>query len=199
MRPLFRLMQTRIDTVNRVLREQITGIRVVRAFVREPYETARFARANGELTDAATCGRPADGADVPDRDADLNVSSVAVLWFGAQRVEDGAMQIGTLTAFLTYLMQILMSVMMATFLLMMARAPRSAPNGSARCWTPSRRWSPPTTGHRPPPRGRVELRDAEFTYPGPRSRSCATSTFARPGQTTAIIGSTGAGKTTLIS
>ena len=120
MRPLFRLMQTRIDMVNRVLREQITGIRVVRAFVREPYETARFAQANGELTGTQLAVGRLLAIMFPIVMLILNVSSVAVLWFGALRVDSGQMQIGSLTAFLTYLIQILMSVMMATFLLMLA-------------------------------------------------------------------------------
>ena len=120
MRPLFRSMQRRIDTVNRVLREQISGIRVVRAFVREPYETARFAEANGALTATATSVGRLLASMFPIVMLILNVSSVAVLWFGAQRVDAGQMQIGSLTAFLAYLIQILISVMMATFLLMLA-------------------------------------------------------------------------------
>src|SRR5215211_6870710 len=124
MRPLFRLMQTRIDVVNRVLREQITGIRVVRALVREPYETERFARASGDLTETTTAVGRLMASIFPIVMFIMNASSVAVLWFGARRVDSGAMQIGSLTAFLTYLVQILMSVMMATFLLMLA--PRAA-------------------------------------------------------------------------
>ena len=122
--PQFRLMQDRIDTVNRVLREQITGIRVVRAFVREPYETARFAEANADLTETAPRSAGCRRSMFPIVMLVLNVSSVAVLWFGAHRIDAGQMQIGALTAFLTYLIQILMSVMMATFMLMMV--PRAA-------------------------------------------------------------------------
>ena len=121
---MFRLMQKRIDAVNRVLREQITGIRVVRAFVREPYETERFGVANAELTDTALRAGRLMALMFPIVMLVLNVSSVAVLWFGASRVDAGAMQIGALTAFLHYLMQILMAVMMATFMLMMV--PRAA-------------------------------------------------------------------------
>ncbi len=117
--PGFRLMQTRIDGVNRILREQITGIRVVRAFVREPVETRRFARANDELTDVAVRTGRWMATMFPTVMLILNVSSVAVLWFGGHRVDSGQMQIGALTAFLAYLVQILMSVMMATFMLMM--------------------------------------------------------------------------------
>ena len=114
--PLFRLMQGRIDVVNRILREQIGGIRVVRAFVREPYETERFAQASGELTSTQTAVGRRLAIMFPLVMLILNVFSVAVLWFGAMRVDSGQMQIGSLTAFLTYLVQILMAVMMATFL-----------------------------------------------------------------------------------
>ena len=117
--PQFRLMQTRIDAVNGVLREQISGIRVVRAFVREPVEVKRFGAANAQLTSTALRAGRLMALIFPIVMLVLNVSSVAVLWFGASRVQSGAMQIGSLTAFLAYLMQILMSVMMATFMLMM--------------------------------------------------------------------------------
>ncbi len=120
--PNFRLMQARIDEVNRVLREQITGIRVVRAFVREPYETERFATANDELTDVAVRAGRWMATMFPLVMLVVNVASVAVIWFGGQRVDSGQMQVGALTAFLTYLMQILMSVMMATFMLMLVPA-----------------------------------------------------------------------------
>ena len=117
--PGFRLMQTRIDAVNRILREQITGIRVVRAFVREPVEARRFGAANDDLTDVAVRTGRWMATMFPTVMLILNVSSVAVLWFGGHRVDTGQMQIGALTAFLAYLVQILMSVMMATFMLMM--------------------------------------------------------------------------------
>lgn len=122
--PLFQLVQTRIDVVNRVLREQITGIRVVRAFVREPQEVARFARANADLTDVATVAGRLQALIFPIVMLVLNVSSVGVLWFGAGRIDAGQMQIGALTAFLAYLLQILMAVMMATFMAIMI--PRAA-------------------------------------------------------------------------
>jgi ATP-binding cassette, subfamily B, multidrug efflux pump len=201
MGPLFRLMQTRIDGVNRVLREQITGIRVVRAFVREPYETARFARANTELTDTAISAGRYMASLFPIVTFVLNASSVAVLWFGAQRIDAGDMQIGALTAFLTYLIQILMSVMMATFLLMIA--PRAAVcaeriqevlHTESSVLPPSR----PVTELRAT--GLVAFTDTEFTYPGAEAPVLRKITFtAEAGQTTAIIGSTGAGKSTLIS
>ena len=201
MRPLFRLMQTRIDIVNRVLREQITGIRVVRAFVREPYETARFARANAELTDTATSVGRYMASIFPIVMFILNVSSVAVLWFGARRIDAGDMQIGALTAFLTYLIQILMSVMMGTFLLMIApRAAVCAERIQEVLGTESSVVPPshPITELRTS--GVVAFENTEFTYPGAESPVLRDiSLTAEPGQTTAIIGSTGAGKSTLIS
>ena len=201
MRPLFRLMQTRIDVVNRVLREQITGIRVVRAFVREPYETQRFARANGDLTETATAVGRLMASIFPLVMFILNASSVAVLWFGARRVDSGAMQIGSMTAFLTYLVQILMSVMMATFLLMLApRAAVCAERIGEVLETESTVVLPENPVTALDESSVVRFRDAEFTYPGADSPVLSNITFtAEPGQTTAIIGSTGAGKSTLIS
>jgi ATP-binding cassette, subfamily B, multidrug efflux pump len=201
MSPLFRLMQTRIDAVNRVLREQITGIRVVRAFVREPYETARFARANAELTDTATSVGRYVASIFPIVMFILNASSVAVLWFGARRIDAGDMQIGALTAFLTYLIQILMSVMMATFLLIIApRAAVCAERIQEVLGTDSSVLPPAVPIKELSATGVVAFQDTEFTYPGAASPVLRKISFtAEPGQTTAIIGSTGAGKSTLIS
>ena len=201
MGPLFRLMQTRIDTVNRVLREQITGIRVVRAFVREPYETARFARANTELTDTTISVGRYVATIFPIVMFILNVSSVAVLWFGARRIDAGEMQIGALTAFLTYLIQILMSVMMATFLLIIApRAAVCAERIQEVLNTESLVLPPARPVTELPATGVVAFQDTEFTYPGAESPVLRKISFtAEPGETTAIIGSTGAGKSTLIS
>jgi ATP-binding cassette, subfamily B, multidrug efflux pump len=201
MGPLFRLMQTRIDVVNRILREQITGIRVVRAFVREPYETARFARANAELTDVTTSVGRYVASIFPIVTFILNVSSVAVLWFGAQRIDAGDTQIGALTAFLTYLIQILMSVMMATFLLIIApRAAVCAERIEEVLDTESSVLPPPHPIRELSAAGVVAFQDTEFTYPGAESPVLRNISFiAEPGQTTAIIGSTGAGKSTLIS
>ena len=201
MGPLFRLMQTRIDTVNRVLREQITGIRVVRAFVREPYETARFARANTELTDTTISVGRYVATIFPIVMFILNVSSVAVLWFGARRIDAGDMQIGALTAFLTYLIQILMSVMMATFLLIIApRAAVCAERIQEVLTTESSVLPPARPVTELPVRGVVAFQATEFTYPGAESPVLRKISFtAEPGETTAIIGSTGAGKSTLIS
>ncbi len=201
MSPLFRLMQTRIDTVNRVLREQITGIRVVRAFVREPYEAARFARANAELTDTATSVGRYVASIFPIVMFILNASSVAVLWFGARRIDAGDMQIGALTAFLTYLVQILMSVMMATFLLIIApRAAVCAERIQEVLQSESSVLPPERPVSQLPAIGLVAFTDTEFTYPGAASPVLKKINFtAEPGQTTAIIGSTGAGKSTLVS
>lgn len=202
--PLFKLMQGRIDTVNRVLREQLTGIRVVRAFVREDVETARFARANEDVTDSALRAGRLMALAFPTVMLVLNVSSAAVIWFGAFRIEDGSMQVGTMIAFLSYLMQILMSVMMATFMaIMIPRASVSADRISEVLGTES--------SVRPPlhpvsraagraARGELEMRDVGFAYPGAEQSVLSDVSFtARAGQTTAIIGATGSGKTTLVN
>ena len=201
MGPLFRRMQTQIDTVNRVLREQITGIRVVRAFVREPYETERFAQANADLTATSTSVGRYVATIFPIVMFILNASSVAVLWFGARRIDAGEMQIGALTAFLTYLVQILMSVMMATFLLIIApRAAVCAERIEEVLGTESSVLPPLHPVTQPRGAGVVTFDETEFTYPGADSPVLRNiSLTAEPGQTTAIIGSTGAGKSTLIS
>ncbi|NJC14706.1 ATP-binding cassette subfamily B protein [Micromonospora profundi] len=199
--PGFRLMQTRIDTVNRVLREQITGIRVVRAFVREPYETDRFAVANADLTATALRTGRLMAMIFPVVMLVLNVSSVAVLWFGAQRVDAGAIQVGALTAFLQYLMQILMAVMMATFMMMMVpRAAVCAERIIEVLDTDSSVVPAAEPVTELPTRAELELRDVRFQYPGAVDPVLRDISFrATPGTTTAIIGSTGAGKTTLLS
>jgi ATP-binding cassette subfamily B protein len=199
--PSFRLMQKRIDTINRVLREQITGIRVVRAFVREPIETRRFAQANTELTATALRTGRLMALIFPTVLLVLNASSVAVLWFGASRVDSRQMQIGALTAFLTYLMQILMSVMMATFMLIMVpRAAVCAERIQEVLTTTS------SVAEAAAPIGqvhagaRLEFRDVAFQYPGAADPVLRGVTLqVGPGQTTAVVGSTGTGKTTLIS
>jgi ATP-binding cassette subfamily B protein len=199
--PAYRVMQERIDNVNRVLREQTTGIRVLRAFVREPFETQRFGRANTDLTDVSiTVGRWM-AAMFPVVMLVLNVSSVAVLWFGGLRVDAGAMEIGSLTAFLAYLVQILMSVMMATFMLVLVpRAAVSADRIAEVLGTESSVVMPSKGVTEVVRHGELELRGVGFSYPGASHPVLSDITFsARPGQTTAIIGSTGAGKTSLVS
>jgi ATP-binding cassette subfamily B protein len=199
--PGYRVMQTRIDDVNRVLREQTTGIRVLRAFVRERFETARFARANADLTEVSvTVGRWM-AAMFPVVMLVLNVSSVAVLWFGAQRVEAGAMEIGALTAFLSYLIQILMAVMMSTFMLILVpRASVSADRVGEVIDTDSSVVPPQAGITTLPGHGELTFDGVEFSYPGATHPVLSDVSFtAIPGQTTAIIGSTGAGKTTLLN
>lgn len=199
--PGFRIMQKRLDTVNRVLREQITGIRVIRAFVREPFETVRFADANSDLTNVSINVGRWMAAIFPSVMLVMNLSSVAVLWFGSVRVDSGAMQIGSLTAFLTYIVQILMSVMMATFMFMLLpRAAVSADRiGEVLDTDPS--VVPPTDGVTDlPQHSTVEFEHAGFSYPGAEHPVLKDITFtARQGQTTAVIGSTGTGKTTLVN
>ncbi|RVW08442.1 ABC transporter ATP-binding protein [Prescottella agglutinans] len=198
--PAFRTMQTRIDAVNRVLREQITGIRVVRAFVRERSEAERFDEANGALTDTALrVGRMA-ALMIPIVMMIANVTSVAVIWFGGHEIDNGGMGIGSLTALLSYIMQILMSVMMASMIAMLA--PRAAVcaeritevlDTEPSVLPPA---SPVTVMDRP---ALVELRNAEFQYPGADEPVLRGISFtAQPGKTTAIIGATGSGKTTLL-
>ncbi|HWH98250.1 MAG TPA: ABC transporter ATP-binding protein, partial [Pseudolysinimonas sp.] len=199
--PLFRKMQVRIDTVNRVLREQLTGIRVVRAFVRERAETARFAQANDQLTDTAMRAGRLFALLFPIVMLVLNVSSVAVLWFGSYRIEDGSLQIGSLIAFLSYLIQILMAVLMATMLaFFLPRAAVSSDRIGEVLDTPSSVVLPtsPVTALRA--HGEIELRDVTFSYPGAEEPVLQSLSFrVTPGTTTAIVGSTGAGKTTLVN
>lgn len=198
--PQFRLMQESVDWVNRVLREQITGIRVVRAFVREDYERERFAEANTQYTGTALAVGRLMSLAFPLVMFVFNTSTVAVLWFGSHRVEAGQMQIGELTAFMAYLMQILMSVMMATFMSMMIpRATVSAGRIGEVLETDST-VRPPVSPVALPPGATVEFRDVEFTYPMADAPVLHGVSFtAEPGHTTAIIGSTGSGKSTLLS
>ncbi|WP_369184062.1 ABC transporter ATP-binding protein [Streptomyces sp. Y1] len=200
LRPKFRSMQVKIDTVNRVLREQITGIRVIRAFVKDEHEQTRFDDANRDLTHTALQVGRLMSFMFPAVMFVVNASSVAVLWFGAQRIDSGGMEIGALTAFLSYLMQILMSVMMATFMFMMVpRAEVCAERIQEVLDTSSSVVPPATPVTETPRRGNLELRDVDFRYPGaeaPVLRGIALT--ARPGETTAVIGSTGSGKSTLL-
>ncbi|MER6330157.1 ABC transporter ATP-binding protein [Streptomyces sp. NPDC001034] len=200
LRPLFRTMQTRLDKVNRVLREQITGNRVIRAFVRDEYEQTRFGRVNGELTEMQLATGRLLSLMFPIVMTVVNVSSIAVVWFGAHRIDSGGMQIGDLTAFLAYLMQIVMSVMMATFMFMMVpRAEVCAERVQEVLDTGSSVLPPlaPVTELRR--HGHLEIREAGFRYPGAEEPVLrAVRLEARPGETTAVIGSTGSGKSTLL-
>ncbi|QFU89206.1 ABC transporter ATP-binding protein [Amycolatopsis sp. YIM 10] len=199
--PRFRTMQDRIDTVNRVLREQLSGIRVVRAFVREPVETRRFAEANSALTDTALRVGRLQALLFPIVMLVLNASSVAVVWFGAHRVAEGQLQVGAMVAFLSYLMLILTSVMMVTFIAtMIPRASVCAERIVEVLDTESSVLPPENPVREVTARGEVEFRDVELRYPGAADPVLRGVSFrAEPGKTTAIVGSTGAGKTTLVS
>ena len=201
MRPLFRLMQVRIDRINQVVREQITGIRVIRAFVRDKQEQDRYGEANTELTDVSLALGRLMSLMFPIVLLVINVSSIAVLWFGAGRIESGEMQIGALTAFISYLMQILMSVMMATFLFMMIpRAEVCAERIQEVLDTDSSVVPPANPVSTVDEHGSLELRGVDFRYPGAEEPVLhGIDLVARPGQTTAVIGGTGSGKTTLIN
>ncbi|MDR0489224.1 MAG: ABC transporter ATP-binding protein/permease [Propionibacteriaceae bacterium] len=201
MGPLFKSMQTRIDTVNRVLRERITGIRVVRAFVREPYEAERFGKANADLMDVGVKVGRLMMTMFPLVMFILNISTVAVMWFGAKQISAMEMEIGGLTAFITYLMQILMSVMMATMMVIMV--PRAAVCAERimevfdqrSTVVPAEKPVTELTGE-----GRFAFENVAFRYAGAAESVISGITFAmEPGQTTAIIGSTGSGKTTLVN
>ncbi|MFF9064896.1 ABC transporter ATP-binding protein [Streptomyces sp. NPDC014891] len=200
MRPLFRTMQERLDTVNRVLREQITGNRVIRAFVKDDYEEERFRGANAELTDVSMATGRLMALMFPVVMTVVNISSVAVVWFGAHRIDSGGMQIGALTAFLAYLMQIVMAVMMATFMFMMVpRAEVCAERIEEVLATESSVVPPVKPVTVLDRRGHLEVRSADFRYPGAEESVLRDVRLeARPGETTAIIGSTGSGKSTLL-
>ena len=199
--PLFRLMQVRIDRINLVLREQLTGVRVVRAFVREGTETARFEEANTQVTDTALKSGRLMAFMFPTVIIVLNFSSIAVLWLGAYRVDSGDMQIGTVMAFLQYLMQILMAVMMSMFMAMMIpRAAVCADRVAEVMHT-----EPSVVPAAKPIKselnaGSIEFDDVTFAYPGAEKPVLGDMSFKIPaGTTTAIIGPTGSGKTTLIN
>jgi ATP-binding cassette, subfamily B, multidrug efflux pump len=199
--PAFRLMQERIDHVNRVLREQITGIRVVRAFVREPQEARRFSDANADLTAVSLRAGRLMSSMFPTVNFLINASSVGVLWLGASRVNSGHIQVGTLVAYLSYLVQILMSVVMATFVIsMIPRASVSADRIQEVLDTDPSVVPPvdPVRKVRTP--GALEFQDVGFHYPGAEHPVLSGVSFATaPGQTTAVVGSTGAGKSTLVN
>ena len=198
--PEFQRMQDRIDGLNRVLREQITGMRVVRAFVREPQEAVRFAEANDAVTESALRSGRLMSFMFPTAIAMTNFASVAVVWFGSNRVASGDMQVGAMVAYITYLVQILMSVMMSTFIASMwPRASVSADRIIEVLDTPSSVVAPATPVTSMPQRATVQFIGASFGYPGAESDVLHDITFTcLPGQTTAIIGSTGSGKTTLL-
>jgi ATP-binding cassette subfamily B protein len=199
--PLFKSMQVKVDRVNLVMREKLSGVRVIRAFVRTAYEERRFDEANADLMDTQLRVTRLFALTMPSLMAIFNFSSVAIIWFGAGRVDSGAMPIGNLTAFLAYIMQILFSVLMAV--LMVVMVPRAAASlarikevldTSPTVVDPEAPVAPSTD------RGYLEFRDVEFRYPGAEDPVlCNVSFSAGPGETTAIVGSTGCGKSTLIN
>ena len=201
MRLLFRLMQDRIDTLNRILREQIGGVRVIRAFVRDRPEQERFTTSNTELLEVSLGTGRLMALMFPTVMLVVNASSVGVLWFGGHLIDDGSMQVGALTAFLSYLMQIMMSVMMATFMFMMVPRAEVCAERIQEVLATEPGVVPPgdpvrTLGVH----GHLELQDAEFRYPGAEEPVLSgIDLVARPGEVTAIIGSTGSGKTTLLN
>jgi ATP-binding cassette subfamily B protein len=201
--PMFRAMQTKIDRINQVMRETLAGVRVIRAFVRTPHEEKRFETASADLFDTTLKVGRLFAVTIPIMTAILNLSTVAVMWFGAQRVADGAMQIGALTAFLQYLLQIMFAVLTAVFMfILIPRGAVSAGRINEVLQTESTIHDPaeavrPTDATQ---RGVVEFRNVEFRYPGAEDPVLRELTFrAAPGETTAIVGSTGSGKSTLIN
>ncbi|MEU3821108.1 ABC transporter ATP-binding protein [Streptomyces sp. NPDC030392] len=200
MKPLFRTMQERLDTVNRVLREQITGNRVIRAFVRDAYERDRFRAANTRLTEMSMAAGRLMALLFPVVMTVVNFSSVAVVWFGAQRIDGGAMQIGALTAFLAYLMQIVMAMMMAVFMFMMVPRAEVCAERIEEVLRTETSVLPAAAPVRELPRGgRLEIRGADFRYPGAEEAVLrGIDLVAGPGEVTAVIGSTGSGKSTLL-
>ena len=199
--PAFQAMQARIDRLNTVLREQIAGIRVVRAFVREPQESERFAAANAGLTEVALRAGRLMSMLFPTVGLIVNISSIAVLWVGADRVADGDLQIGSLVAYLSYLMQILMSVVMVTFMLSMIPRASVAAERVVEVLDTQPSVRPPESPVREVSEyGTVEFRDVSFAYPGAGHPVLDDVSFrVTAGETMAIIGSTGAGKTTMVN
>ncbi len=199
--PIFRDMQGRIDSINRVMREQLSGIRVIRAFAREPFERNRFAEANEALSDTALTAGRWQALMLPVTTLVINVSSVALIWFGGLRIDDGQMQVGSLIAFLSYFMQILMAVLLATFILiLLPRASVCAERITEVLSTTSAIASPEHPVRPDTVEGVVRLDAATFSYPGAdRPVLQDVSLTAQPGTTTAIVGSTGSGKSTLVS
>ena len=198
--PQYQVMQERIDSLNRVLREQITGMRVVRAFVREPYEAVRFGAANDDVTDTALVAGRLMALIFPTAIMTVNITTVGVVWFGSNRIASGDMQVGAMVAYITYLVQILMSVTMASFIGSMW--PRASVCAERIVEVLDTESSVVTAEHpveSVPLRGTVEFRGACFGYPGAEADVLHDITLlCRPGQTTAVIGSTGSGKTTLV-
>ena len=199
--PLFRSMQKRTDRVQQVMRETLSGMRVIRAFVRTDHDEARYDVANRDLTDTALRTNRLFAMMIPFLFGIMNLSTVAIVWFGGLRIDSGGMPIGNLSAFLQYVMQILMSVMMAArMFVMVPRAAASAERIQQVLDSEAELCDPDVPAELPDPQGLVEFDHVQFGYPGAEEPVlCDISFTAKPGQTTAIVGSTGAGKTTLVN
>ena len=198
--PLFRRMQDQVDDINGVLREQITGIRVIRAFVREPFETDRYADANRALTETSVKVGNLFVLMFPAIMMILHLATAAVLWFGGHRVDAGQMEVGSLTAFLQYLLQILVAVMMGVFMMMMIPRAVVCAERIAEILDTRSTMTIPAGVAEMPSRGELEFRNVTFGYPGAEVPVIEGLSFtAKPGTTTAIIGSTGSGKSTIVN
>jgi ATP-binding cassette subfamily B multidrug efflux pump len=198
--PLFRRMQDQVDDINGVLREQITGIRVIRAFVREPFETDRYADANRALTETSVKVGNLFVLMFPAIMMVLHLATAAVLWFGGHRVDAGQMEVGSLTAFLQYLLQILVAVMMGVFMMMMIPRAVVCAERIAEVLESRTSMRIPAGVDEMPRRGELEFRNVTFGYSGAEVPVLEDLNFtARPGTTTAIIGSTGSGKSTIVN
>ena len=201
MRPLFRAMQKRIDRINLVLREQISGVRVIRAFVRDEGERRRFEEANSQLFTVSLGTGRLMAYMFPSVMLIINLGSISTVWFGGRLIADGSMQIGALTAFLTYLIQVLMAVMMATFMFILVPRAEACAERIQEVLGTDTSVVPPSEPLRPAEvRGQVELRGVEYRYPGAEEPVLRdVNLLAEPGKLTAVIGSTGSGKTTLLN
>jgi ATP-binding cassette, subfamily B, multidrug efflux pump len=199
--PLFRAVQAKVDRINKVMRETLSGVRVIRAFVRTDYEERRFDEANRDLTATQLKVTRLFALMIPTVMAIFNLSTVAILWFGSLQVDSGALQIGNLTAFLQYVMQILFAVMMAVIMFVMVpRAAASAERIQQVLDTEASLTDPREPRTPTAPRGVLTFRDVAFRYPGAEDPVLRGISFtAEPGRTTAIVGSTGSGKSTLIN
>jgi ATP-binding cassette subfamily B protein len=198
--PTFQVMQLKVDRVNAVLREQITGVRVVRAFVREPQEVERFAKANDDLTATSLRAGRLMSLMFPTVTLFISMSSVAVLWLGANRINSGEMELGSVVAYLSYLVQVLVAVVMLTFMVsMIPRAAVAAERITEVLNTDSSVIPPTLPITAVIERGTVDFDGVSFTYPGATSPVLSDISFrVTPGRTTAIIGSTGSGKSTIV-